>query len=43
MMDGIRRWWYESNAKKSRGGFIFMMIAAALFLGVLAFIAIKTL
>lgn len=42
MMDAIRRWWYESNAKKSRGGFIFMMGAAVLFLGVIAYILINS-
>jgi hypothetical protein len=41
MMDAIRRWWYESNAKKSRGGFIFMMGAVALFVGVIVYIVLK--
>lgn len=37
-MDKIRNWWYESNAKKSQGGLIFMCVAIAAFVGVLAWI-----
>lgn len=40
-MDAIKRWWYESNAKKSRGGFIFMICSVVLFLGVIGFIVTK--
>lgn len=37
-MEKIMNWWYESNAKKSKGGMIFMIVSIAAFVGVMAWI-----
>ena len=38
MMDKLQHWWYESNAKKSTGGLVFMCVAGAAFAGVMIWI-----
>lgn len=37
-MEKLQNWWYTSNEKKSTGGLIFMCVAGAAFIGVLAWI-----